>query len=89
MEREVSSQFTAAIGEQRLEYPAHGQHGGTGVDRRASDPILPNLPTWARVPLKHRDGDSLPRQVCSGGQTGRACSDDDHTLRARWLVIDA
>ena len=88
LQRQVVIQPRTGIGEQRLEHPAHGEHGRSRVDPGAIGHQLAHLAAGCVGPFEQQHVLALPRQVNRGGQARHAGPDDDGTA-ATHFPLDA
>ena len=84
---QVVGQRHARIRQQRIEHPAHGEHGRPGVQPRPCDGNLAHLATRRCGALQHGHGDALPREIQRGSQPGNPGADDQDGTRTHQPAI--
>lgn len=72
----------ARVPEQGFEHPAHGEDGGSGVDRRALHIERTHFSAGCGGALEHRDGVTEPCEIRGGGESAHAGADDDDATHA-------
>ena len=68
IERQVSVERRAGVGEDLVEDPAHGEHGRPGVDPLVADRDLAQLAARGRGPLQHDDIEPARGEQDRGGE---------------------
>jgi hypothetical protein len=75
---EVVVEAEAKVPEDRVEHPAHGEHGRSGVDPRPVHLQLPHLAPGRGGALRHRDGEAAPGEFQGRHEAGHPRSDHHH-----------
>ncbi len=70
------------IAEQCFEYPAHGKHGGAGIDTDTTDRELPHFATGFVGTFNHGDIETGPCEIHGCGEAADTSADNDNPLAA-------